>query len=57
MRVKKSLAYLVQLDTETRESVLTAYGAAIHSTQVLSMALTFTAIIISFFVVEKPIFL
>jgi len=55
MRVRKSLAYLVELDTETRESVLTAYGTAIHSTQVLSMAFTFTAIIVSFFVVEKPI--
>lgn len=54
-RVRKSLAYLNELDIETRATVRAAYGTAIHSTQILSMVLTFTAIIVSLFMVQKPL--
>lgn len=54
-RVRKSLAYLNELDVETRATVRAAYATAIHSTQILSMALTFTAIVVSFLIVERPL--
>ncbi|KAJ3573810.1 hypothetical protein NP233_g2185 [Leucocoprinus birnbaumii] len=52
-RVRKSLAYLDELDVDTRAIVRSAYATAIHSTQILSMALVFAAIVVSLFVIEK----
>lgn len=54
-QVRQSLSYLDKLDMETREIVRSAYGSAIQSTLILTMSFVLTAIVVSLFIIERPL--
>ncbi|KAK1221188.1 hypothetical protein PQX77_016000 [Marasmius sp. AFHP31] len=54
-RVRESLQYLDQLDSETRAIVKTSYESSIHATMWYSVGLAVCTFVFSLFIKEKPL--